>query len=309
MLKPALLSTWPLAIALLLVCGALATLVRLLRPGTRQPLLALHADQRGSVQSLSFVLTVPIFIMLMLLAVQITQLMIGLIVVQYAAFAAARSASVWIPERFGNDSVSVDREGQNRIGLRDLVGRRDNGTEYLIEPGTPKYEKARQAAALACLSIAPSRDLGLSGADAIGTALQNVFATFAPREVATNSRLPRRLANKWAYANAATNIEMRVFHRDDEPPLIRYFNLPNYEFTDYEIGWRDEITVKVTHNFALLPGPGRLLAQRANQSVKRDTISPMIQQKGNVYYLPLTAAVTLVPEGEKSRFPYVHEEL
>jgi hypothetical protein len=28
-----------------------------------------------------------------------------------------------------------------------------------------------------------------------------------------------------------------------------------------------------------------------------------------VYYVPLTAAATLVPEGEKSVVPYVHQEL
>src|SRR5437763_280558 len=82
---------WPLAAALIVVCGGLATLVRLVPRVSRQPMIGLHTDQRGSVQSLSFVLTVPLFIMLMLLAVQITQLMIGLVVVHYAAFAAARS--------------------------------------------------------------------------------------------------------------------------------------------------------------------------------------------------------------------------
>ena len=57
----------------------------------------LHRDQAGSVQSLSFVLTLPLFVMVMMLIVQVSQLMIGLIVVHYAAYAAARSAVVWIP--------------------------------------------------------------------------------------------------------------------------------------------------------------------------------------------------------------------
>src|SRR5262245_59218669 len=145
MLKAALLSAWPLALALLLVCGGLATLVRLIRPAIRQSLQALHADQRGSVQSLSFVLTVPVFVMLMLLAVQITQLMIGLIVVQYAAFAAARSASVWIPARLEPDEL------ENRIGERQLVGNEQSGEIFRISPGGRKYEQIRQAAALACV--------------------------------------------------------------------------------------------------------------------------------------------------------------
>src|SRR5262245_60242050 len=62
-------------------------------------LRALHRDQAGAVQSLSFVLTLPAFIMVMLFIVQVSQLTIGTIVVHYAAFASARSAIVWIPAR------------------------------------------------------------------------------------------------------------------------------------------------------------------------------------------------------------------
>jgi hypothetical protein len=300
-----------LALALLLVCGALATMVRLLRCGTRQPFVALHRDQRGSVQSLSFVLTVPVFIMLMLLAVQITQLMIGLTVVQYAAFAAARSAAVWIPAR-------MDQTWENRLDARELTGVDSGGERYRLSGGA-KFAKIQQAAALACLPIAPSRDLGLANSgDPTTQAVVEVFSALSPT-ASTNSRVPTRLANKWAYASAATQIQINAFHRRygdsissyrDEPPLwdSNWLN-PDAPFKSNEIGWRDEVTVTVTHNFALLPGPGRLLSRRANQSVQTDTISPLIQKAGNVYYLPLTASATLVPEGEKSRVPYVHPEL
>src|SRR3989304_3281384 len=57
----------------------------------------LHDDVQGTAQSLSFVLTLPFFIMILLFIVQVSELMIGAIVVHYAAFAAARSAAVWIP--------------------------------------------------------------------------------------------------------------------------------------------------------------------------------------------------------------------
>src|SRR5271157_3078183 len=60
-------------------------------------LFELHGNEAGSVQSLSFVLTLPLFIVLMMMIVQVSQLMIGTVVVHYAAFAAARSAAVWIP--------------------------------------------------------------------------------------------------------------------------------------------------------------------------------------------------------------------
>ena len=60
-------------------------------------LRSLHRCQQGTVQSLSFVLTLPFFVMIMMLIVQVSQIMIGRIVLEYSAAAAARSASVWIP--------------------------------------------------------------------------------------------------------------------------------------------------------------------------------------------------------------------
>src|SRR4030095_3838611 len=97
-----LLDLWPLAAALVLVVGGLAGSARYLRslgqwkPRQRRLLSALPGDEAGGVQSVSFVLTAPIFIMLMLLAVQITQVMIGLMTVHYAAFAAGPPRPAWV---------------------------------------------------------------------------------------------------------------------------------------------------------------------------------------------------------------------
>jgi hypothetical protein len=324
MLRGVLNDIWPLAIALIVTVLALAALARAVRLRPRWSIACrLHRDQRGGVQSLSFVLTAPLFIMLMLLAVQITQLMIGLMIVHYAAFAAARSATVWVPARM----LPGELIGENRIGNRVLVGRYHSGTEYRIEPGTEKFEQIRTAAALACVPIAPSRDLGLATPDATTGSLVNMYRTLAP-DAMSNTRIPQRLANKWAWSNLATTIEIHTFHRDaepfwvptpgdlnellehqrhSEPPLMQY---PPYlsetEFTPTEIGWRDPIRVTVTHQFALLPGPGRLLARTANQSRYKDRVAPRIRQQGAVYYIPLTATATMIGEGEKSLRPYVY---
>jgi hypothetical protein len=309
MLRAALLDAWPLAVVLVVVCAALVSLARLVGTPVRRPVWILHGDQQGSVQSLSFVLTVPFFIMLMLLAVQITQLMIGLIVVHYAAFAAARSASVWIPAR-----IEQPLELANWINVQDYSG---TDSTSGVAGSSPKMVQIQRAAALACVSIAPSRDLGFSASDTVtASAIQNTYSAFAPQAVAANSRLPQRLANKWAYASRATDIHITTFHRRvgpgyrDEPPLHGPAHEPGPEghYQATEIGWRDKVTVQVTHNFALLPGPGRLLARRANESQRPDRVSRLVQQAGNVYYVPLTASATLVPEGEKSLAPYVHQE-
>ena len=96
--------------ALVAACLLLVLVVRCSGASVRWGRLrSLHRDERGAVQSLSFVLTVPIFVMIFMLIVQISQLMIGVMVVNYAAFAAARSAVVWIPA----DTGGAERE--NRI--------------------------------------------------------------------------------------------------------------------------------------------------------------------------------------------------
>ena len=59
------------------------------RPARFSRLRNLHGDQCGAVQSLSFVLVLPLFVMVMLFIVQVSQLMIGTIVVHYSAYAAA----------------------------------------------------------------------------------------------------------------------------------------------------------------------------------------------------------------------------
>jgi len=230
--------------------------------------------------------------------------------VHYAAFAAARSASVWIPARM----EPRETQGENRLGLRTLEGIYNGGIEYRIVPGPDreKLEQIRRAAALACVPIAPSRNVGIRAADTTSGSLQAMYAKLAPGAMG-NTRISDRLLNKWGYADAATTIEIRVFHPDEidvdaEPPLIQFPPfLPETEFTPYEIGWRDQVRLTVTHQFALLPGPGRLLARRANESVYSDRISPQILQQNSVYYLPLSATATVVPEGEKSVRPYVQQ--
>jgi hypothetical protein len=241
--------------------------------------------------------------------------MIGQIVVHYAAFAAARSAAVWIPARVDNDTPD---EWENRIGVaRVPEGTENSGEVYRILPGGMKFEQIRRAAALACVPIAPSRDLGMgSSSDPTAQSLISVFSALSPT-AASNSQVPVRLANKWAYANQATTIELRTFHRRygqtseqiwDEPPLDDIYPFSrSSSFKGNEIGWRDQIRVTVFHQFVLLPGPGRLLARRANESVRADTVSPRIQPRGSsVYTIQLSAAATMVGEGEKSVRPYVY---
>ena len=315
--RAVLQACWPW-LALLAASAACAyLLIRLNRSRVRfRRLAGLHGDQRGSVQSLSFVLTLPFFVMIMMFIVQVSQLMIGTIVVHYAAFATARSAVVWIPagvslEESRNciSAYAPDLEAENQVfplldPAHDDYGPAAGGVTYLVEPGSPKFEKISSAAVLACMPISPSRDLGLEtpgGSLVPVDAIQTAYAALDPDSDA-NARISARLRNKLAYSSRNTEIEIRFYHKNSEPPLV----VPRFRFN--ELGWQDQITVTVKHKLALLPGPGRLLARRVvGPDGTSDSVSETVGRSGRVYVYPLHASATLGNEGEKSVIPYVYQ--
>ena len=315
----ALLPWFAVLAALLLVAWALASFSRArLRLGR---LFDLHADQRGSAQSLSFVLTLPVFIMIMMMIVQVSQLMIGVIVVNYAAFATARAAAVWIPAALPNDEgpccissyapdpTATDQQPPETNPTAGDYGPSGGGETFLISPGSTKYQKISMAAVLALMAVSPSRDLGMqpTSAATVSSVLKQAYGAMAPSS-GTNGRTDARLDNKLAYSLAATNVEVRFYHPNSEPPFTTYYlESDPYEFYSNEIGWQDMITVRVKYQFPLLPGPGRLLARYVvNPSGKADTVAQAIQKVGNVYVYPLQADASIGNEGEKSLVPYVY---
>jgi hypothetical protein len=254
----------------------------------------LHRDQVGSVQSLSFVLTLPIFIMFMLLIVQSTQLMIGQVMVEYAAIAAARAAMVWVPAAFSADGTDTNCQSD------------------------AKLDKIRSAAVLACLPIAPSRSVSQSlpaqGQSSFAAralpALQAAYLAIAPQS-AGNSRISTRIANKLAYSLNNTGVQLQFVHRNGEPALQPWFVGPDLaEFRPNEIGWQDELQLTVFHRLALLPGPGRLLFSRAaSPNGAPDQVSGDIQSQGaDLYTYTLTASASMGMEGEKSVLTYVYQQ-
>ena len=283
----------------------------------------LHRDEWGGAQSLSFVLALPFFITLVLFIVQVSQLMIGTIMIQYAAFAAARTAAVWIPAGLSG------LEGPNRISSRSVdsnslnqdlpsagqasgdAGPTDGGVWYVIQPDSPKYNRITLAAAVACLPICPSRDVGipLSGqAMTLAEIIKTAYRRLSP-DSQTNTAIPRRIERKLAYALANTQVEMRLYHKNSEPPLVTHYLKEDLgEFYENEIGWQDQIMVTVRHNLALLPGPGRLLAQHVESSAGADDeVADTIQRRENLYTYPLSASAVIGNEGEKSVVSYVYQ--
>ncbi len=320
-----------LAIALLVLVIMLLVILRLAAVKMDLARLRqLHANQSGSAQSLSFVLVLPLLIMVVMLIVQVSQLMIGTIVVHYSAYAAARSAAVWIPAR-----LSSVGEGANCISSRSLdwdfpdqvppsLEPTDGGLRFEIAPGSVKFNKITSAAILALIPICPSRNTGeaLTGqGQTTARIIKAAYDTYLPSST-TNSAISTRINNKLAYAIANTRLVVNAkkedekeglyfYHHNSEPPIEN--NHPdqtniNLRFDYNEIGWQDEITVTVRHDLALLPGPGRMLARYiVGSEGQPDRVSETIRRKGNEYTWPLYATATISNEGEQPLIPYVYQ--
>jgi hypothetical protein len=288
---------------------------------------AIHRCEEGSVQSLSFVLTLPFFIMIIMLIVQVSQIMIANIIVHQAAFAAVRSAIVWIPANVSED------EPANCISSISVINQTIEGIHYRVNssPSSLKLAKIRQAAVLVCAPSAPSRDLGYP-LDPLGqlthSALTKLYAGL-DSDSNSNRLISTRLKNKLAYAYGNTDLRLEFWHRvgpyeDYQDPNLRYhYDIGPYfdEFRLNELGWQDHVTATVTFNLPLLPGPVRLFANgsRINGGALSASGygSPTVPASdgfgstditGRTFVFVLSASATMVNEGEKPRLSYHQEE-
>lgn len=277
----------------------------------------LHRCESGGVQSLAFVLTFPVLLAVLMVVVQISQLMIAQMFVQYAAFAGARSASIWLP-------AYTNIEPANQIAaLPQEIGPEQMMIEAAANTQSNKLRKIRTAVIQACAPMAPSRDLGASPQTPeilqIAAATQQIMPRYAP-STQSNSRINARLANKLAYSDRNTQVFVvwQDAHGGDggdstTGPSYNPRGHPVHTFLPYEVGWQDPVTVHVVHQFALLPGPGRLLArpQRRYDGLP-DLVSGRITKNTRdysetVYTTTIHASATMTVEGIQSIRPFIHE--
>lgn len=311
----------------------------------------LRSCEEGAVQSLSLVLTLPVFLMLVLFIVQVTQVMVGVMMVHYAAFAAARAASVWIPAEvtsvatfdddvrdpsqdfpIGNSEPANFVAGQpvpNPQYPSPLPGLNFPGAVRLL-PGTEtfsaKYQKVLLAAVIPCLTISPSRPVGVSGqmspwAQNAYNSINKLYPDVDPVSK-YNLRMPQRLKNKLAYSAQFTSVILEWQNVAHSTPDV--YAGPTYNPLEHpaplvprwrinEVGFRDPVTVYVSHKFALLPGIGRILSQAVNPADSSaplsdksvDRVASQITRQSapgqtELYTIDLTATATFVNEGYKS---------
>lgn len=304
-------------------------------------LRSLHRNEAGSIQTLSLVLTLPMFIMLVMFIVQVADLMMGIAVVHYAAFAAARAASVWIPAQV--PSVSEAPNTFYPGSLDSFASTYPQWRTNELDAGSSdvqiwwKYRKIWSAAAMACTPISPSRKY-FQGDDSPSGAF-SIYSAAAIAMSPTLQRFPaydRVIWRKANYAAANTRIVINGIDRDGtEGPT--YNPYPGYYTTqidpatgqpaevwvphnDLEVGWEDPLTVTVNHYFALMPGPGRFLSVvLSSPDGTRDDVSGLIVRPGQfkgggfnsankyqpyVQAVRLSASATISNEGLKSVMPY-----
>jgi hypothetical protein len=307
-------------------------------------LRALHRSQEGSVQTLSFVLTLPVFMMIVLFIVQVSQLMIGITIVHYAAFAAARAASVWLPAEMPGepantlDPVSIDPKRTTYPYWHTqpiLFNQLPRGVAW-------KYHKVHTAAAMACFPISPSKQYLTDEAtqqfnEPIAPAVIQLYQTLVPRTVvgkptASDPVIPKRIRNKAYFAFEQTWVHISGVDFGYNPgspgmgnsmtgPTYNPLSHPTVPWNQEEIGWQDPITVQVWFRFPLLTGPGRFLSPGHFLSARLnppdgtpDKVSSRIKvwrkndnprYKEDFYWVELTATATITNEGIKSGIPLV----
>ncbi|QDT54694.1 hypothetical protein Pan44_27290 [Caulifigura coniformis] len=280
-------------------------------PGAIRTSFRFHRDTRGAVQSLAFVLTLPLLILILLFIVQLSQLLIGVVTVQYAAFAAARAASVWIPAVTIDSSIipSGRSTNANVLPAAAAVGSELVWNSQAADSlGSRKTREIWSAAALACVSISPSRTTASATTSSLAPSTAGALTAVVraiDSNASANGRLPQRLSNKTNYSFANTTVALRFDDRSSIPFAgeIHTYNPvghPTIPNAPAEVGWQDPVEVTVRHKFALLPGPGRWLAAGIANGDGR------IVLEDGVYKTTLSATATMTIEGLQSLRPRTH---
>src|SRR5262249_22164552 len=152
---------------------------------------------------------------------QVSQLMIGITVVHYAAFAAARAASVWLPAHMPSEPANTVAMGALSASPPGWSTQTLNFYGGARVPSW-KCQKVWSAAVLACYPIAPSkRYLNPSALQSFNSSLAqttiNLYQTLVPSS-ATNPVIPGRLLNKAAYAAEHTFVRISGYDYDTDGP-------------------------------------------------------------------------------------------
>ncbi len=262
--------------------------------------------EEGGVQSLALVLTLPFFIGTILLLVQLCQVLLGVMTVQYAAFAAARSAVVWVPAWVEDEDFDrgQDASTENEINAPIVRGQPIDLTVERRQ-NSRKFREIHAAAVQACVSISPARSV--NGPRATGRDVdESVDAFLAFQNLTNDPRLARwRLAtsNRWSYSAANTRVRLAFLGQPRLTPTYNPIGHPVVPHNDYEAGWDEAVTAIVVHEVSLVPGPGRWLFQNATWGRVPNDLAANWPGSGRLDRVPVVGSVTLTLAGLQSNRP------
>jgi hypothetical protein len=278
----------PFAIVLIVAFGLLHLTIRLSPASWNwRRIKDLHRSEEGGVQSLSLVLTLPFFVSLISLIVQVSQVIIGMIGVHYAAYAGVRSAAVWLPAEVKPAAIDTgyfQGEAPNYVDaqLRDYSYPPEPGYHVVVDssalPSSVKYRKVWSATILALTPFGPSRDRGLAS----GTVWPDMkrvppIAGVLMEDLAGYDKATGRIDRKLSYVEQNTRVFLEWRHAARSNgilpvvgPTYNPWNHDNPEgnpalnYDPHRVGWQDPVTVHVYYRMPMLPGPGRVLARLVN---------------------------------------------
>jgi len=251
---------------------------------------------QGEAGALSeeLVLIFPFFLLFLAITIQVIILMNARLVVNYSAFVAGRSASVWIPSSTGSESA-------NSIALSSQSPANGAQTSTLTSSPGAKLDRIRNAAVLACAPISPSYfswllawarsvqfngqtiGTGSSGINYIKSQLNSVGSIF-PQQGAAGAIVS--LIPQWVYSSQFTQIWL-----NDQP------NAASLAFAPY-----DDIKVTVQHDFYLaVPFVGRALSlvnlsRSYSQELGQKTFGLF---NVDLYYVPVVESYVFKNDGEQ----------
>ena len=215
----------------------------------------------GGTAEMEFALAFPSFLMSVFVTVQMTLMINANLVIDYAAFCAARSAAVWLPRDHGG------REGPNEIVAAESSRWQDS----------EKWQRIHRAATFAVIPISPRLSRFRFGFDI--PALNPPFNPRSLEELAAAAdaslargpglgRMALAVFDKWPYAYYFTDVDLL----DDK-------GRPSTTFGG-------TVTARVTHDFEMaVPFAGPLFGYFFGQRYFRFF---------GGYYVPISASYTLM---------------
>lgn len=243
------------------------------RPTLRERL----ADESGTA-TVEFVLVAPFLLFTTLLLIQTTLVFTGLFYVNYAAYAAARSAVVYIPSNYQEESNTITA----------------------LEGGW-KFDRIRSAAMFALIPVS-GEEASSSGDSVAGDLVQGISDLYTAQGRTPPGWVENMLPGRIAYAMNHTQVTLFEVYTSETGEVV----FENAGGT-HTFGPRDAVGVEVRHELALtIPVASKLFTLGSGESGSYSTATRNTDSPGPPgRWTAVTARAILTNEGIDRRLPAI----